>query len=120
MAASQSSTLQLDSLTSLHYAGIVLAAITGLIHLWLGVSFISDPLGLAFLAATAGFFLGIVALLINVRRRLLYLLGIPFTAGQIPIWYALNAPDLSPVGIGDKVVQAALVVVLLLLYQRTR
>ncbi len=120
MATTQNSTPQSDSLTSLHYVGVVLAAITGLIHLWLGISFISDPLGLAFLGATAGFFIGIVALVLNVRRRLLYLLGIPFTAGQIPIWYALNAPDFGAVGIGDKVVQTALIVVLLLLYQRTR
>jgi hypothetical protein len=118
MATAERSTLQLDSLTSLHWIGIVLAAITGLVHLWLGISFLSDPTGPAFLAAAAGFFLGIVGILIGFRRRLLYLLGIPFTAGQIPIWYVVNAPDLSPIGIGDKVVQVVLIVVLILLYRR--
>lgn len=59
-------------------------------------------------------------MLVDYRRKLLYLLGIPFTAGQIPAWYAVNAPGLSPVGIGDKVVQVALIVVLVALYRRAR
>lgn len=110
--------LRTDSLTTLHWVGIVLALVTGVIHLALGASFITSPLGWAFLFAGVGFLAGIVGVLVDYRRRLLYLLGVPFTAGQIPIWYALNAPDISALGIGDKVVQVLLVVVLVVLYRR--
>jgi hypothetical protein len=116
--AAEDSTLSLESITSLHWLGIALAAITGVIHLWLGVSFAPEPMGLAFLFAGIVFFLGIAAVLVDYRRRLMYLLGIPFTAGQIPIWYVVNAPDLSPIGIGDKVVQVLLIVVLIVLYRQ--
>ncbi|MFW5918240.1 MAG: DUF7475 family protein [Haloferacaceae archaeon] len=118
MATNSEPTVALESLTGVHWLGIGLAAITGLIHLWLGISFVGEPMGWSFLFAGVVFFLGIVAVLVDYRRRLLYLLGIPFTAGQIPLWYVANAPDLSPLGIGDKVVQVALIVVLIVLYRR--
>jgi hypothetical protein len=98
----------------LHWAGIVLAAITGVIHLWLGVNFAPEPLGISFLVAGV-----IVAILVDYRRQLLYLLGIPFTAGQIVAWAALNAPDFSPPGIADKIVQVLLIVVLVVLYRQS-
>ena len=107
------------SLTSLHWLGIALSAITGAIHLWLGVSFAPSPIGLSFLFAGIVFLAAIVAVLFDVRRRLLYLLGVPFTAGQIPIWLAVNWPDLGAIGIADKVVQAALLGVLVVLYRRS-
>ena len=106
-----------EALTPLHWAGVVLAAITGVLHLWLGVSFIDSPLGIAFLFAGVGFLAGIAAVVSDYRRRLVYLLGIPFTAGQIPIWFALNWPDFGTIGILDKVVQVALVAVLVVLYR---
>lgn len=37
-------------------------------------------------------------------------LGIPFTAGQILLYLIGHAPNFSPLGIGDKVVQGALAV----------
>lgn len=117
MATTDGSTLETESLTGLHWLGIVLAALTGVIHLRLGVGFIAQPLGWAFLVAAIGFFLGIVGVLIDFRRRLLYLLGIPFTAGQIPAWYVIN-DNFSALGIGDKVVQVVLIVVLVVLYRR--
>lgn len=60
MAASEGATLTQESLTWLHWIGILLAAITGAIHLWLGVGFITDPLGWSFLFAGIVFFLGSV------------------------------------------------------------
>ena len=111
--------LRTESLTALHWAGVILAAVTGVIHVFLGVSFIDSPLGWSFLIAGAGFFGGIVALLVDYRRRLVYLLGIPFTAGQIVIWYVLNAPDFGTPGIVDKVVQVLFIVVLVVLYRQT-
>lgn len=116
--ATQDSRIDTASVSTLHWVGIGLAAITGVIHLFLGVSFITSPLGWSFLVAGVGFFAGVVAVLTDTRRRLVVLLGIPFTAGQIVIWYVMNAPELSPLGIGDKVVQILLIVVLAGLYQR--
>lgn len=89
-----------------------------MLHLGLGASFIPSGLGIAFIVAGVGYLGGVVGVLVDYRRRLLYLLGIPFTLGQIGAWYALNAPDFSALGIGDKVVQALLIVVLVVLYQR--
>jgi hypothetical protein len=107
------------SLTTLHWAGIALAAITGGIHLWLGVSFVPSPMGISFLFAGVVYVGAIAAVVLDVRRRLLYLVGIPFTAGQIPIWLAVNWPELGAIGIADKVVQAALIAVLVVLYRRS-
>lgn len=107
------------SLTTLHWAGIALAAITGLVHLWLGVSFAPSAMGLSFLFAGAVFLGAIAGVVLDVRRRLLYLLGIPFTAGQIPIWLAVNWGNLGAIGIADKVVQVALIAVLVVLYRRS-
>jgi len=111
-------TLETASLTALHWLGVVLCVATGVLHLGLGASFLPSGLGIAFVVAGVGYLGGVVGVLIDYRRRLLYLLGIPFTLGQIGAWYALNAPDFSPLGIGDKIVQAVLVVVLVTLYRR--
>jgi hypothetical protein len=110
--------IQTDSLTGLHWLGVALAVISGIIHLVLGVNFIAEPLGWAFLLAAIGFFAGAGAVLVDYKRRLMYLLGIPFTAGQIVAWYVLNAPDFSPPGYADKAVQIVLIVVLIVLYRR--
>ncbi|KTG29706.1 hypothetical protein [Haloferax profundi] len=112
-------------LTRLHYLGIVLAAITGVIHLVLGAgalaSNLADPLGLAFIGAAAGFAGGIVAVLRGDKqtRSRAVLLGIPFTVGQIVLYVAFNWPDVFGVGgVVDKIVQIALVAVLVVLYRR--
>ncbi|MFW6265723.1 MAG: DUF7475 family protein [Halanaeroarchaeum sp.] len=110
--------IRTESMTGLHWLAIVLALVTGVIHLVLGVSFIADPMGWSFLFAGVVFLAAIAAVLFDYRRRLIYLLGIPFVAGQIVAWYFVNAPDFSPVGIGDKVVQVVLIVVLVVLYTR--
>ncbi|KAB1186757.1 MULTISPECIES: hypothetical protein [Haloferax] len=112
-------------LTRLDYLGVVLAAITGLLHLVLGAvalsSNLADPFGLAFIAAAAGFAAGIVTVLRGSEqtRRRAILLGIPFTAGQIVLYVALNWPNIFGVtGVVDKLVQLALVAVLVVLYRR--
>ncbi|MFW5939668.1 MAG: hypothetical protein ACOCSD_03880 [Halolamina sp.] len=121
--ATNDGTVDLDGLGSLHYLGIGLAVLSGVIHLFLGVSFAPEPLGLSFLFAGLVFLLAVAALLVNYRRRLLYGLGIPFTAGQILLWYYLNfaagdkafPADVGGVGAVDKLAQVALIVVLVLL-----
>jgi hypothetical protein len=76
-------------MTPLHWAGVVLAAITGVLHLGLGVSFGLSAFGISFIVAGLGFLVGAAAVLVDYRRRLVYLLGIPFTLGQVVILVVL-------------------------------
>lgn len=107
--------LDTASLTGLHWLAIVLAAVTGLVHVAIGVQFGDVVL----LLAGLGFLGAIVLFLLDVRRRLLYLAGIPYTGIQFVLYFVQNWPNVvSPVGILDKVVQVALIVVLLVLSRR--
>lgn len=121
--------LAIGSLGGLHWAGIVLAAVTGVIHLFLGVDgvtgspYFSFELGVAFLLAGLGFFSAIVLVLLDIRRRAVYAAGIPFTAIQLVLWYYLNFAttdssfpgDVGTFGAIDKIVQVLLIVVLIVL-----
>ncbi|MEF8840385.1 MAG: hypothetical protein V5A62_01995 [Haloarculaceae archaeon] len=110
--------LATESMTSLHWLGVLLAVVTGVLHLVLGASFGLTGFGISFVVAGIGFLGGAAAVLVDYRRRLVYLLGLPFTLGQIVAWYLLNAPEFSTPGIADKIVQVAFVLVLVLLYRR--
>ncbi|WP_418282910.1 DUF7475 family protein [Halorubrum sp. DTA98] len=114
--------LRSSALTPLHWLGIALAFVTAAVHLVLGVGLLPHWMGLAFFAATAGFLVGIWLVATGRRRRLVYLLGIPFTGTQIILWYLLNDPGsldaLGPADVIDKTAQAALIVVLIALYVR--
>ncbi|MFC7097268.1 DUF7475 family protein [Halobaculum marinum] len=117
--ASRGLTIHTESMTSIHWLGVALATITGVVHLWLAYAFMSETgPAIAFLIAAVGFFGGVAAVLLDYRRRLFYALGIPFTAGQIPLWYVANAPDFGAIGIADKVVQVVLIVVLVVLFRQ--
>ncbi len=113
--------IRADGLTPLHWLGVTMAVVSAVVHLVLAVT-IPGVLGLSFAGATAGFVVGIIAVLMDIRRRLTYLLGIPFTAGQIVLWYQLNGQpglaDLGAIDVVDKVAQTVLVVVLIALYAR--
>ena len=113
---------RIRGLGPLYRVGIGLAAITGTIHLVLGLANLGDPLGLSFVLAGCGFFGGIVLLVGDVRRRLIVAAGIPYTGVQIGAWYVLNRPsavgELTPVEVLDKLVQASLIVVLVALVIR--
>lgn len=112
----------LESLTPLHWLAIALALVSAAVHLVLGVGFLPHPMGVAFLLATAGFVVGVVLVLSNRRRRLVYLAGLPFVGVQILLWYLVNRPtalaDLSAAGAIDKVAQVALLAALAVLYRR--
>lgn len=114
--------LDLGSLGPVHWLAVALALLSGVVHLVLGVGFLANPMGVAFLIAAAGFFGGVALVLVDYRRRLLYLLGIPFTAGQVVLWYLLNRPaglaDLSAAEAVDKVAQLLLIAALIVLYAR--
>jgi len=114
--------LETESLTSLHWVGIVLAIVTGIVHLALGLATITQPLGIASVLAAGGFAGAIVLLLVDYRRRLIIALGIPFVGSQIVLWYVINDPaslgDISPLEAFDKTVQLLLIGVLIVLLSR--
>jgi hypothetical protein len=116
---SSTSTFETASLTTLHRVGIVLAAITGVIHLAFGALAIDTAQGVSFVLAGVAFFVAAGLVVVDYRRRLIYLVGIPFTAVQIVLYFYLNWPNvISPLGIGDKVVQTGLIAILVVLYRR--
>ena len=111
------------SLSGLAYVGIIAAVVSAVIHFRLGIGFISSPLGISFILAGLGFLGAVVLVLVNYRRRLVYTVGIPFTAIQIVLWYAFNfvagdkafPADVGTLGAIDKVAQLVLIVVLVVL-----
>jgi len=124
--ATESGPIDPKTLTPLQYAGILFAVVSGVIHLRLGVGFAPSPLGLSFLFAGVVFLAASAAVVANYRRPLLYRLGIPFTAGQIVLWYYVNfvagtkafPADVGTLGAVDKVAQVLLLVALALLVRR--
>ena len=116
--------LVLEQLSILHYLGAALAAVSGIIHLYLGFLIgLTDFLGFSFILAGIGFFGGIVAVFTGFRLKLVYLMGIPFNVGQIVLWYMINQPDLAVFIRGeplmdfvDKVAQILLTFILVYLY----
>jgi hypothetical protein len=69
--------------------------------------------------AGVGYAGALVLFFLNYRRRLLYLIGIPYTAVQIPIWIVVKS-EYGVVDYVDKAVQVALIVVLISLYLKAR
>lgn len=121
---SRAERLRVSGLSRLQWLAIALVVLTGGIHLGLGVAFLPDPLAIAFVLAGLGFAGALVLFVLDVRRRSLYLIGIPFVGAQIVLWYALSRPTgAGDVSIGaaiDKVAQLLLIVVLVVLYRRSR
>ena len=106
------------TVTPLHWIGILAATVTAIAHVFFGVQSGGTYLVL-FVFAAIGFGGGIAAILVGYRRRLVYALGIPFTAGQIVLWWVLN--DLPPIPTShavDKIAQVVLIVVLAVLLYR--
>ena len=101
-----------DSMTPVHWLAAALAVITGSIHVYL---YLNQGF-LPFLFAGVVFFAAVVGVLLNVYRRALYALGVPFTAGQIAFWVLLGTPDFA-IGVVDKAVQVALIVALVYLFR---
>lgn len=108
----------LGTVTPLHWLGVACAVVTGVIHLWLGVAFAGSAMGASFLFAGVVFFVAAGAVVYDVRRRPLYVLGVPFTGVQIVLWYLVNAPNFEPPGVADKVAQVVLIAVCVVLYRR--
>jgi len=102
----------LDAHAPLHWAAVALAAVSGVIHVYLGVVEGIPP----FVVAGVGFFVGIAVFLTRFWRRLFYPVAAVFAFVQIALWLA-GGMRFFTLGVVDKVVQAAFVVVVLYLYR---
>ena len=107
------------ALVSLDYVGILLAAITGVIHIYEGIADLSEGfIGVLFILAGLGFFGAIVLLWLGFDRETLYSVGIAYTGIQFAAYFGLRWPNVyDPLGLADKLVQLLLIVVLFLLWQ---
>lgn len=121
--ANEGFALRTESLGGLHWVGIVAALVSAAVHFRLGVGFAPSPLGVSFLLAGLGFVGAVVLVLLDYRRRAVYALGVPFTLGQVALWYYVNfaagakafPADVGTLGAVDKVAQVVLLVVLVAL-----
>ena len=111
MSTQSNSASRIGSLTQLQWLAVVLIVITGVLHVYAGVVEGRIPVALA----GVGYAGALVLFFLDYRRRLLYLLGIPYTAVQIPIWLVVKS-EYGMVDYVDKAVQVVLIVVLLYLY----
>ncbi len=117
-------TLRLEhaSITPLHWIAIAMALVSAIVHLVVGIGFLPHWMGVLFVLSTGGFVGAVALVLVGYRRRLLYLLGIPFTGSQIVFWYAVNQPTalgaISVPALVDKVAQVVLLVALVVLLRR--
>lgn len=99
-------------MSRMHWLGASLAAITGAVHLYMYWSQEYLP----FLLAGLGFFGAVALLVVGFHRRLLYVVGVPYTLAQIGAWLAFDMPEFY-LGVADKLVQVALIAVLVYLYR---
>lgn len=103
----------------LQYGIIVLTVLTALLHLALGIGFFQDTLGKLFVLNGLGYFALLAALYFLPQfagMRSLVRWGLmAFTAVTIVAYFVMN-PDAmtSPPGLIDKVIEAALIVLLFL------
>jgi hypothetical protein len=116
MAEANSGYLKTGSISGLGWLAVVLVLVTGVLHIYSGVIEARIPV----LLAGVGFLGAITLYLADYRRRLLYLLGIGYTAIQIPIWFVVKAGEYTVIGYVDKAVQIVLILVLAYLYWRSR
>jgi len=108
--------IETESVTSVHWVAIVLVLVTGGIHVYAGIVEGRLPVSLA----GVGFLGAVVLFLLDYRRRLLYLVGIVYTAIQVPLWYVVKAGEFTTLGLVDKAVQIVLIVLLVFLYWSER
>lgn len=101
----------------MRYITVLLASISGTIHVYLGYITGFSLLGASYLVAGAIFIIGIVSIAVNFKRKIVYLLSIPFLLSQIFIWYYVNRIPISFLLAGepfldtlDKLVQTILII----------
>lgn len=109
-----SSARQAGSLGRLQWLAVALVVVTGVLHLYAGVVEGRAPVALA----GVGYAGALVLFFRGYRRRLLYLIGVPYTAVQFPIWIVAKT-EYGVVDYVDKAAQVALILVLVYLYLNT-
>lgn len=115
--------LQTGSLGAVHWVGVLAALVSAGVHLLLGVRMVPSGLGISFILAGLGFIGATVLVIVDIRRRAVYALGIPFTLVQIVLWYVVNFTgggksfpgDVGTLGAVDKIAQVVLVAILVVL-----
>lgn len=95
-------------LGSLEVVAAGLAALTGLVHVYVGLTAGRSLLALA----GVGFFGGASLYCIGWHREVLLRVAVCYTAVQILAWAVLRAGEYTAAGYGDKTVQVLLVLVL--------
>ena len=125
MATADSRGLSVDvtSLTGLHWLGIAAAVVSAAVHLLLGIRTLPSAMGASFVLAGLGFLGAVALVLLDYRRRAVYAVGVPFTLVQILLWYYVNfvslgksfPADVGTLGAVDKLAQVALLGVLMAL-----
>lgn len=108
--------LETASFTPTHWFTIALVVLTGVIHVYSGFVEGRIPVTLA----GVGFLVAVVVFLVDYRRALLYLVGIVYTAVQIPLWYVVKAGEYTTLGYVDKTIQVVLILALAYLWWRQR
>jgi len=105
---------RIGSLTQLQWLAVALVVVTGVLHVYAGIVEGRIPVALA----GVGYAGALVLFLLDYRRRLLYLIGIPYTAVQFPLWIVAKS-EYGMIDYVDKAVQVALILVLVYLYLNT-
>jgi hypothetical protein len=116
MVRALDASLETGSLSRTHWLVVLFALVTGGIHVYAGLVEGRTPV----LLAGVGFFGAVVLFLVDYRRSLLYVLGIVYTAVQLPLWYVVKAGEYTTLGYADKLIQVILIVLLVYLYWNTR
>ena len=106
---------QIESITQLQWLAVALVVVTGVLHVYAGIVEGRAPVALA----GVGYAGALVAFFLDYRRRLLYLIGVPYTAVQFPLWIVAKS-EYTMVGYVDKTVQVVLILVLIALYLNAR
>jgi hypothetical protein len=96
----------LNTVNLAHTFAILLATITGVIHLYIGLGFGGSKL----ILAGIGFLAGSGLFLAGVKRRWLYGLAIPYTIIQMLLWIEMGLPFIR-FGLVDKFIQTLFILV---------
>jgi hypothetical protein len=114
MNAQNNSEGWIGSITQIQWLAVALVVVTGVLHVYAGIVEGRIPVALA----GVGYAGALVLFLLDYRRRLLYLIGIPYTAVQFPLWIVAKS-EYGMIDYVDKAVQVVLILVLIYLYLNT-
>lgn len=114
MKSQSSSAGWTGSLSQLQWLAVALVVVTGVLHVYAGAVEGRIPVALA----GVGYAGALVFFFLDYRRRLLYLIGIPYTAVQFPLWIVAKS-EYGMIDYVDKAVQVVLILVLIYLYLKT-